>query len=384
VPNPALPNGIIAGLWDVLFPPPGEFFSQTLGTAPNRQFVVEFKGVQNFETGLDDTWEIILHEGTNEIVVHYQAAHGSVGFGSTAGIENTAGTIGLRWAGGGPGSVTLVNQAVRYMPASGLINDQDGDGRSDCIDNCPAHPNPGQEDTDGNGVGDACNDAEDADGDEFADALDNCPADPNPGQEDTDSNGVGDACNDSQDGDGDEWADLLDNCPMDANPTQQDLDGDGFGDACDACIGFGVADGDGDSVCDSTDNCPSVPNPNQENCDFDSLGDACDPDATDPDADGIADPCDNCPGVANPSQTDCDFDGLGDACDPDAVDLDGDGVAGSCDNCPAASNPDQLDRTADGVGDACDQGALDTTTRSGRRTVRSRRSPSSTSASPAR
>ena len=44
------------------------------------------------------------------------------------------------------------------------------------------------------GVGDACNDTNDADGDEWADLLDNCPVDFNPLQEDTDGDGVADAC----------------------------------------------------------------------------------------------------------------------------------------------------------------------------------------------
>src|SRR3970040_2802860 len=72
--------------------------------------------------------------------------------------------------------------------------DLDGDTIDDAIDNCPDVVNEDQADTDGDGVGDACNDADDTDGDEYANLLDNCPDDANPGQEDTDGDGIGDAC----------------------------------------------------------------------------------------------------------------------------------------------------------------------------------------------
>jgi hypothetical protein len=39
---------------------------------------------------------------------------------------------------------------------TGVINDRDSDGWADGCDNCPDTPNPNQEDTDGDGVGDAC------------------------------------------------------------------------------------------------------------------------------------------------------------------------------------------------------------------------------------
>jgi Thrombospondin type 3 repeat len=68
---------------------------------------------------------------------------------------------------------------VLLRSLGGACVDSDEDGICDKDDNCPAKPNPGQEDGDKDGVGDVC---------------DNCPKAFNPGQEDSNKNGIGDAC----------------------------------------------------------------------------------------------------------------------------------------------------------------------------------------------
>jgi hypothetical protein len=155
--------------------------------------------------------------------------------------------------------------------------DGDNDGVTDEDDNCPDVSNPGQEDSDGDGSGDACDDTPtgDDDGDGVDNGEDNCVDVANPNQQDTDGDGVGDACDDTptgdDDGDGVDNAD--DNCPDVSNPLQQDTDGDGKGDACDSTPN---GDNDGDGVDNNTDNCVDIANSAQLDSDGDGIGDVCD------------------------------------------------------------------------------------------------------------
>ncbi|MCK6571021.1 thrombospondin type 3 repeat-containing protein [Myxococcota bacterium] len=192
----------------------------------------------------------------------------------------------------------------------GATTDTDGDGVPDGADNCPMAPNPGQEDGDADGEGDACDG--DTDGDGVPPDVDNCPDAPNADQLDFDRDGQGDAC--------------------DADP-----DGDGLDEATEAMRGTNprAADSDGDGLADGADTCPTVADRLGLDKNADGTGDACDPDD---DADGVPDWRDNCAQTANPDQADADADGTGDAC---AADLDGDGVADAADNCPAMPNPAQ-------------------------------------------
>ncbi|MCA9541041.1 MAG: thrombospondin type 3 repeat-containing protein, partial [Myxococcales bacterium] len=194
----------------------------------------------------------------------------------------------------------------------------------------PSVSNHGQQDADGDGLGDACDQCpndplNDADHDGICGVVDNCPSVSNHGQQDADGDGIGDAC-DLNDADGDGVGDAMDNCPAIANPRQEDRDGDRLGDVCDNCASTAnanQADGDGDGVGDACDVCPRVADRNQSDADRDRVGDLCD----------------NCPARANANQADGDRDGVGDVCD----------------NCPAAANANQADADRDGIGDVCDE-----------------------------
>jgi len=100
-------------------------------------------------------------------------------------------------------------------------DDDDNDGVLDVDDNCPLVGNANQLDSDGDGLGDACDTDDDNDG--IDDRDDNCPTTANADQADADNDGIGDVCDDDADNDGVVNSnDLCDNTPP---GTVVDVDG---------------------------------------------------------------------------------------------------------------------------------------------------------------
>lgn len=208
-------------------------------------------------------------------------------------------------------TATIKDMAGHSSSASVSITfDNDNDGVTDNIDQCPNTPTGETVDVNG------CSATQrDTDHDGIVDASDICPS--TPAGEVADAQG----CSDSQkDADGDGVIGANDLCPN--TPTGEAVDANG----CAAS----ERDSDGDGYVDSIDVFPSDPN-EWADLDKDGIGDNSDPDR---DGDGVANTQDVFPNDAT-EWADLDNDGIGNNAD---TDRDGDGVANADDFFPDDPN----------------------------------------------
>ena len=121
IPSAAEPNNYIAPLWDDLVPGAGGVYLATFGVAPERYAVVEWHNVRTFGGNQDQTFEVVLYEGSNVVALQYLDVNGERGAGSSAtvGIENAAGTAGVQYLyNGAPLEHALYDGLLLEMPHS--------------------------------------------------------------------------------------------------------------------------------------------------------------------------------------------------------------------------------------------------------------------------
>jgi subtilisin family serine protease len=100
IPSFSDPNGAIYPFWDDLIINVGGVFTEELGTAPNRIFVIEYRDADFYPGGFPlVTFEVKLHEADGTIEFLYLTTPGAGnGGGATIGLENLDGSIAFQYS----------------------------------------------------------------------------------------------------------------------------------------------------------------------------------------------------------------------------------------------------------------------------------------------
>jgi hypothetical protein len=124
IPNPGTPNAAIYAQWDDLYVDfDSTMNTDLLGSAPNRQFVIEWRNVHFCCVSPESfDMEVILYENGRILTQYRNIDPGrEQGESATTGIENETGTVGLQYSYN-TASIGSPDFAVLYnLPPSGFI-----------------------------------------------------------------------------------------------------------------------------------------------------------------------------------------------------------------------------------------------------------------------
>lgn len=117
MPVTSAPNAVIAPYWSDLRTSSSGICVATVGTAPRRQWAVEWLNASHFSGGGSLTFEVVLNEGSGVIELMYGAVTGAQA--STVGIENQSGTEAVSGCASPTAynCVPVSNARVRFTPA---------------------------------------------------------------------------------------------------------------------------------------------------------------------------------------------------------------------------------------------------------------------------
>jgi len=285
MPNTGTPQAFVAPFWNDMNPSSGgTVYTETQGTAPNQVFIVHYREVVHYGTSDPYDFQILLYENGGTIELQYNSVNpgnGSYDFGAgaTVGIQGDSSNY-LEYSCNSPALADGLT--IQFYTCS--TDDLDGDGYSDCTDDCDdndAFLTPA--DTDQDGYSTCEGDCDDSSANASPDMEESCDG------VDNDCNGlIDDGLDydyDSYSGcDGEDCDDYnsnvypgateipYDNIDQDCDGSDlTDIDGDGFdgglyGADCDDQNPD--INPDADEICDNgiDDNCNEVPDEHDEDC----------------------------------------------------------------------------------------------------------------------
>jgi hypothetical protein len=131
IPGSGAPNGFMAPYWDDLEignvgasgASTGWCRYLTVGTAPNRRFVVHWNDAQRFNSNVNFSFQCILDETTNDITfTQISTGTGTTGGSATRGVEDPTGTTGIQLSYNTSGSA-VAGTSVRVSQAPVVYGD---------------------------------------------------------------------------------------------------------------------------------------------------------------------------------------------------------------------------------------------------------------------